>query len=68
MRTHPCVGRCSHNVGDDLCRGCGRTIDEVRDWNTYTPEVKAALMIELAERRSNLAVAVVSDSTPTLCR
>ncbi len=52
MRTHPCVGRCSHNVGDDLCRGCGRTVDEVRDWNTYSPETKAALMLELADRRN----------------
>jgi predicted Fe-S protein YdhL (DUF1289 family) len=32
----PCVGRCSHNIGDIVCRGCGRTIEEVRDWNTFT--------------------------------
>lgn len=36
----PCVGRCSHNVGDDICKGCGRTIPEVRDWNQLTSEQK----------------------------
>lgn len=36
----PCVGRCSHNVGDDICKGCGRTIPEVRDWNQYSAEQK----------------------------
>lgn len=36
----PCVGRCSHNVGDEICRGCGRSIPEVRDWNQYSSEKK----------------------------
>ena len=36
----PCIGRCSHNVGDDICKGCGRTIPEVRDWNQYSSEQK----------------------------
>ena len=36
----PCIGRCSHNVGDDICKGCGRTVDEVLYWNTYPSEKK----------------------------
>lgn len=36
----PCIGRCSHNVGDDICKGCGRTVDEVLHWNSYTSERK----------------------------
>lgn len=28
----PCVGICSHNTGGNVCRGCGRTVAEVRDW------------------------------------
>lgn len=36
----PCVGRCSHNVGDIICIGCGRSIEEVRDWNQYDLEKK----------------------------
>lgn len=50
-RLTPCVGRCSHNVGDILCRGCNRTIEEVRDWNTYTDEQKRAVMALLPERQ-----------------
>jgi predicted Fe-S protein YdhL (DUF1289 family) len=34
------VSLCSHNVGGDVCTGCGRTVEEVRDWNFYTSEEK----------------------------
>ena len=47
----PCAGRCSHNVGDEICRGCGRTVEEVRDWNTYSDDEKRAIMAQLPERR-----------------
>lgn len=47
----PCVGRCSHNVGGDICKGCGRTVAEVRDWNTYSNDEKRAIMAQLPERR-----------------
>ncbi|WOF81911.1 DUF1289 domain-containing protein (plasmid) [Pseudomonas sp. FeN3W] len=46
----PCVGRCSHNVGDEICRGCGRSIPEVRDWNQYSSERKIAVK-HVAEAR-----------------
>lgn len=49
----PCVGRCSHCVGDEICRGCGRTVGEVRDWNSYSAEQKAAVMAALAARRND---------------
>lgn len=47
----PCVGRCSHNVGDDICCGCKRTVAEVCTWNTLTAEQKKALMAELKTRQ-----------------
>lgn len=46
----PCVGRCSHCVGDAICRGCGRTIEEVRDWNTYDTTTKAEVAQRCAAR------------------
>lgn len=52
-RTTPCIGRCSHNVGDDICKGCNRTIAEVRDWNTYTPDEKVQKMKDLTVRGRN---------------
>ncbi|MDQ8023047.1 MAG: DUF1289 domain-containing protein [Moraxellaceae bacterium] len=39
----PCVSICSTATFDEICRGCGRTIDEVAQWVTYTPEQKAAI-------------------------
>lgn len=42
----PCIGRCTCTLGDEVCKGCGRTADQVRDWNGYTEEKKAAVIKE----------------------
>lgn len=34
----PCIAICSTSQGDDVCKGCGRTFDEVQFW----PEMSAA--------------------------
>lgn len=40
----PCVGICSATaLGDPICVGCGRTFDEVINWNTYTDEHKISI-------------------------
>lgn len=37
----PCIGVCSTTaLGDDICVGCRRTAEEVRDWNTYKSDQK----------------------------
>ncbi len=47
----PCIGICSStNVGDDICRGCGRTAQEVIEWNTYTNEQKIAINLRLQKQ------------------
>jgi predicted Fe-S protein YdhL (DUF1289 family) len=33
----PCIAICSTSQGDDLCKGCGRTFDEVQHWTVMTP-------------------------------
>lgn len=45
-----CVGRCSHNVGDAICRGCGRTVDEVREWGRFSDAEKLAVKARAAAR------------------
>lgn len=41
----PCQGICTATVfGDLVCRGCGRTLAEVNDWNKYTDELKIKIM------------------------
>ncbi len=33
----PCIAICSTSQGDDECKGCGRSFDEVQHWLAYTP-------------------------------
>jgi len=48
----PCVGICSATaLGDPICRGCGRTAEEVRDWNTYSDERKREIMQRLERQK-----------------
>lgn len=33
----PCIGICSVTQwGDDRCKGCGRTLEEIKDWGKYS--------------------------------
>jgi predicted Fe-S protein YdhL (DUF1289 family) len=36
----PCIAICSTSQGDELCKGCGRTFDEVQNWPVLTPAEK----------------------------
>jgi predicted Fe-S protein YdhL (DUF1289 family) len=47
----PCVGICSStNVGDEICVGCGRTAQEVIEWNTYTDEQRIQINKRLQQQ------------------
>ena len=39
----PCIAICSTTQGDDVCKGCGRTFDEVQHWPSMTPAQKRAV-------------------------
>jgi predicted Fe-S protein YdhL (DUF1289 family) len=36
----PCIAICSTSQGDALCKGCGRTFEEVQKWPGMTPAEK----------------------------
>ena len=36
----PCIAICSTSQGDAVCKGCGRTFDEVQHWTAMTPVEK----------------------------
>ena len=38
MSNSPCIGKCSTSMApfDEICKGCGRSVEEIRDWETYT--------------------------------
>ena len=33
----PCIAICSTSQGDDMCKGCGRTFEEVQNWPAMSP-------------------------------
>lgn len=32
QKDSPCIGYCSTSLGDSVCKGCGRTAEEVDRW------------------------------------
>lgn len=38
----PCIAICSTSQGDAVCKGCGRTFDEVQRWTELSPGAKRA--------------------------
>ncbi len=46
----PCIGVCSTVLGDEICRGCGRSFDEVLNWHQFNDEQKRAINQRLAAR------------------
>ena len=45
----PCLGFCTTALGDDVCKSCGRTFEEVTRWIIMSPEEKAATWKRLDE-------------------
>ena len=43
----PCVGICSTIYGDDICRGCFRSLTEITYWNAYTKAQKSVVLSRL---------------------
>lgn len=38
----PCIAICSTTQGDAICKGCGRSFDEVQHWPAMSPGAKRA--------------------------
>ena len=38
----PCIAICSTSQGDEMCKGCGRTFEEVQHWPAMSPGAKRA--------------------------
>ncbi len=36
----PCIAICSTSQGDEMCKGCGRTFEEVKRWPELSPAAK----------------------------
>lgn len=56
MSDSPCVGKCTTSMApfDDICQGCGRSVEEIRDWQTYTDLDKKLINIKNCMRGFNI--------------
>lgn len=55
----PCVGVCSTTVGDAVCRGCQRHLDEIRDWFGYDEAERRRRIDELDALRVQAAASLL---------
>jgi uncharacterized protein len=42
MPDTPCIAICSTSQGDEVCKGCGRSFEEVQRWTEMAPAEKRA--------------------------
>ncbi|MBN8967415.1 MAG: DUF1289 domain-containing protein [Rhizobiales bacterium] len=54
----PCISVCVMSPQTKLCLGCGRTLQEISDWASLTPEERAAIMATLVQRMSGAGMKV----------
>jgi hypothetical protein len=47
MYITPCRQICKIDIELKTCIGCGRTIDEIREWTSYTEEERMKIMRRL---------------------
>lgn len=52
----PCVGHCSTALGDDVCRSCLRTFEEVTRWPEMSEEERREVNRRIALERWELAL------------
>ena len=50
----PCIAICSTSQGDDLCKGCGRTFEEVCAWLFMTEAQTEAVWDRIDRERTAL--------------
>ncbi|MGZ8408870.1 MAG: DUF1289 domain-containing protein [Hyphomicrobium sp.] len=50
----PCIKVCVIDQTTRLCGGCGRTLDEIAAWATYTNDDRRRIMAELPNRLGRL--------------
>jgi uncharacterized protein len=50
----PCLGICLMDPATRMCRGCLRTIDEIRAWYEASAVEKRAILARLDQRRHGM--------------
>ncbi len=50
----PCIGHCTTVLGDDVCRSCRRTFDEITRWVEMNEDQRRAVNWRIAQLDSGL--------------
>ncbi|MDH4050672.1 MAG: DUF3717 domain-containing protein [Rubrivivax sp.] len=45
----PCIAICSTSQGDAICKGCGRSFEEVQHWTAMSPAEKRAVWHRISQ-------------------
>ena len=53
MLDSPCIDICQMDSESGLCVGCGRTIEEIANWSSYTNEKKKDILKQLKSRNND---------------
>ncbi len=48
----PCIRCCTLN-SQDVCVGCGRTLEEIKQWQNYSENEKTEKMLQAEKRLSD---------------
>jgi predicted Fe-S protein YdhL (DUF1289 family) len=46
--TSPCIGHCTTVLGDDVCRSCLRTFEEITRWVEMSENERCAVNLRIA--------------------
>lgn len=57
MIATPCIKICVMDPASGLCRGCGRTLDEIARWGSMSEAERRAIMAGLGTRLAGAQVA-----------
>lgn len=49
----PCIRMCTLNE-NDVCLGCGRLLNEITSWTSYSDQKRQALLLLCNERKRSL--------------
>jgi len=60
----PCSNVCTIDPACGLCRGCGRTLDEIARWSALTDGERARIMAALPRRMAAAFTARTADAAP----
>jgi uncharacterized protein len=52
----PCIKVCTYDPGSGLCRGCGRTLEEIAAWAALSADERETVLEQLPERLRRLSL------------